>query len=128
MPLESQHVVVLGASPKPERYAYQAVQLLLNYGHYVYPVHPKINTILEQACYKNLASVKKKVNKPIGTLTLYVGTARLDGLIDDILALAPQRIICNPGTEHPNLTEQASKQGIDIFDACTLVMLKTNQF
>jgi len=128
MQADSQHVVVLGASPKPERYAYKAVQLLLDYNHQVYPVHPKISEILGLTCYASLSDVQTAVNQPIDTLTLYVGTARLGALIEDILKLAPRRIICNPGTEHPQLAEQAQAQGIAVLDACTLVMLKTQQF
>ena len=94
----SQHVAVLGASPKPQRYAYQAIQLLLDYEHQVYPIHPKINNILGINCYANLTDLQTSLDHPIDTLTLYVGTARLGVLIDAILKLAPRRIIFNPGT------------------------------
>jgi predicted CoA-binding protein len=36
----SETVVVLGASPKPERYSWQAVNTLTEHGHRVLPVNP----------------------------------------------------------------------------------------
>lgn len=40
---EQMNVAVLGASNKPERYSYQAVKLLAEKGHLVFPVHPAIS-------------------------------------------------------------------------------------
>ena len=38
-------VVVMGASAKPDRYSNQAVRLLLENGHEVIPVHPKLDEV-----------------------------------------------------------------------------------
>ncbi|MCK5215715.1 MAG: CoA-binding protein, partial [Candidatus Omnitrophica bacterium] len=38
-------VAVIGASNKPHRYSYQAVILLKEKGHEVYPVHQRIRDI-----------------------------------------------------------------------------------
>ena len=121
----SEKVVVLGASPKPERYANQAVARLLEYGHQVYPIHPIAKTIHEQTCYKNLATLPTEA---IDTLTLYLGKAGTDKMSAEILALAPKRIIFNPGTENADLFAQAEAAGITVINACTLVMLETNEF
>jgi uncharacterized protein len=42
---QDHRVVVLGASPKPVRYSYQAVQMLAERGYQVIPVHPKAHRI-----------------------------------------------------------------------------------
>ena len=39
-------VAILGASPKPDRYAYQAMQLLREYGHRTIPINPAFDEIL----------------------------------------------------------------------------------
>ena len=41
----SESVVILGASNKPERYAYKAFVTLLKYGHEPIPVHPDVSEI-----------------------------------------------------------------------------------
>ena len=121
----SQHVVVLGASPKPARYANQAVERLQAHGHKVYPIHPLNIEIHGLVCYKNLQALPRLA---VDTLTLYVGKAGTDKLIDEILALKPRRIIFNPGAENESLLTQAADQGIDVVVACTLVMLNGGQF
>ena len=120
----TQKVVVLGASPKTERYSNKAVKMLLDYGYEVLPIHPTTDAIHDQACYKNLQAIEQ----PIDTITLYVGEERSNKMLDDILALQPQRIIMNPGAENPQLKKLAEKQGIEVIIGCTLVMLQTKQF
>lgn len=119
-----QQVVVLGASPKPERYANQAVRELINHGHYVYPIHPRCTEIYGQKCYPHLKEIVGKID----TLTLYVGEAKSSQLIKDILLMKPQRIIMNPGAENDLLETQATANNIEVIRACTLVMLRMNLF
>ena len=84
---------MLGASPKQTRYSYQAVRLLQDKGYRVLPVHPKAARIDEVPVVSRLAAVRETVH----TLTLYVGAARVRAMIDDIVRLAPGRVIVNPG-------------------------------
>ena len=120
----SHHVVVLGASPKPARYAHQAQALLLEHGYRVTPIHPKFESIGGLDVVADIRQVKD----PIDTLTLYVGTARLLPLVDDIVASKPKRVIFNPGTESVPLQKALDDAGIAWLEGCTLVMLKTNVF
>ncbi len=118
------HVAVLGASPKPARYANQTLRLLLKKGFDVTPMHPKFSEIEGLKVANDYADVKQ----PVHTLTLYVGPERLAPQIDSILALKPQRVIFNPGTESAALQKALDDAGIRWFEACTLVMLRTDQF
>jgi hypothetical protein len=45
-----------------------------------------------------------------------------------MIALKPERIIFNPGTENPILVQLAHAAGISTIEACTLVMLSTGQY
>jgi len=118
------HVAVLGASPKPARYANQAIRLLLEQGYHVTPMHPKFAEIEGL----RVANDFDAVDQPVHTLTLYVGTERLAPQIDDIVAMNPKRVIFNPGTESVPLQQALDRAGIEWFEACTLVMLRTDQF
>ena len=117
-------VAVLGASDDPERYSYKAVKFLLEKGHEVFPVHPTLKQIDGQKVYASL----KELPKPIDTLSLYVSKEISSKLASEILESKPKRIIFNPGAENPELESQASRQGIKTLEACTLVLLRTNQF
>lgn len=121
---KTETVAVLGASPKPDRYAYKAMEMLKEYGHRPVPVNPAFAEILDEKCYPNIADSPR----PIDTVTLYLGETRSTPLIPEILAAKPRRIIINPGAENATLAEQATDLGIEVVEGCTLVMLRTGQF
>ena len=122
--MKTEIVAILGASPKPERYAYRAFQMLRDHGHRPVPVNPAFDEILGEKCYSKIADAPK----PIDTVTMYLGEARSNPLIDDIIAAKPRRIIMNPGAENSALAQQAEDAGIEVVEGCTLVMLQTGQF
>ncbi len=122
--MNPQNVVILGASPKEERYSNKAVRALINNGHNVYPVHPNCTEIHGQSCYKQLDEITCAVD----TLTLYMGEARSTALVNNILAMKPNRMIMNPGTENDLLEIEAKAQGIAVIRDCTLEMLRTGTF
>jgi len=120
-----QKVVVLGASPKPERYANKAIKLLKKYGHRVFPVSLAYEEIEGLKNYKTLAEVPEQ---PVETLTLYLGSKQIEPLIPQIVAFKPGRVILNPGTEDDRLMVALEAAEIPYLQACTLVLLQTNQF
>jgi uncharacterized protein len=121
---KSETVAVLGASPKPDRYAYRAMEMLRSYGHRPIPVNPAFKEILGETCYPRITDAPR----PIDTLTLYLGKQRSDPLITEILEAKPRRIIMNPGAENGGLAEEARAAGIEVVEGCTLVMLQTGSF
>lgn len=118
---------ILGASNKPDRYAYKALKMLEEYKHQVHLIHPSYKEIEGHGVFANLVALKDSHNE-IDTLTVYVNPNVLESYLDDILYLAPKRVILNPGTEHPNLQDKLAENGIEVVIGCTLVMLKTDQF
>ncbi len=118
------NVAVIGASDKPDRYSYQAVKLLQEKGHHVFPVHQRIKTIEGTHVFANIADIPERID----TITMYVSADISDGLIKDILKCNPRRIIFNPGAENPHLAQQAKDKDIIVLEACTLVLLRTAQF
>jgi len=121
---KSETVAILGASPKPDRYAYKAFQMLRDYGHRAIPINPAFDDILGEKCYPKIADAPTSID----TVTMYLGEARSNPLIDEIIAAKPRRIIMNPGAENPALTTEAEEAGIEVVEDCTLVMLQTGQF
>ncbi len=120
----SETVVVLGASPKPERYSNRAIHMLREYGHAVIPVNP----IQQEIAGLPVAPSLQAIRKPVDTVTVYVSPNHLEPLLNDLLALKPARVIFNPGAEHPRIAAQLEKAGIRTEDACTLVLLRSRQF
>ncbi len=117
-------VAILGASHKPQRYAYKTQTMLMDHGHQVFPVSGNGRDILGVQGYRSL----REINQPIDTITLYLNATLHEAIKQDILDITPRRIIFNPGTESKELMALYQSAGIDAFPACTLVMLKTDQF
>ncbi len=122
--MNKENVAVLGASCNPERYSYKAVATLLRHGHAVYPVSQRGDDVLEQPGFQSLSQIQD----PLDTVTLYVNPQRLAPLVEEIVAAAPQRVIFNPGTESPDAQQRLLEAGIEVVEACTLVLLETAQF
>ena len=120
-------VVVLGASSDPSRYSFRALQMLENAGHEAIPVHPRESEILGKKVISSLSALIKNHVK-VHTVSVYVNAAISTPLEKDFLALRPDRIIFNPGAENPGLAQSLQKAGIRVENACTLVLLQTDQF
>lgn len=120
----SETVAVVGASPKPERYSNKAVRLLQEYGHTVLPVNPAQKEIEGLPVTARIGDLPRDID----TVTVYVGPAHSSALLEPLVALRPRRVIFNPGAENPALEDGLRAAGIDVEEACTLVLLRTRQF
>jgi len=114
---------IIGASPKPERYAYMATSRLKKHGHSVFPIGIHEGKIEDE----NILIDKPQL-QDIHTVTLYVGPQNQAAWTDYILSLNPKRIIFNPGTENPDFEKKATEKGIECLEACTLVMLSIGDY
>lgn len=117
-------VVILGASPKKERTSNQAFHLLRERGYQVLPVNPNCEEIDGMRCLQSLG----EISPPVDTISIYLKAELALPLVSQMLALKPKRVILNPGTESVELKEGFEKAGVPVFENCTLVLLKTNQF
>lgn len=120
---QSKKTLVIGATPKPERYAYIATEMLHDFGHEVVPYGIKRGKIGDYTIRNEWPN-----SQDFDTVTLYINPTLQEGFYDRILALKPNRIIFNPGTENSALEEMAKSKNIKTLDACTLVLLRTNQY
>ena len=121
--MDAKKTLVLGASTNPSRYSNMAVLKLLNHGHEVVPVGMKKGKI----GVIEILSTEDKTGG-IETVTLYLGPKNQPQYYDYILDLKPNRVIFNPGTINPEFMKQLEDEGIEVVDACTLVMLSVNTY
>ena len=115
--------LVIGASENPDRYAYKAIAALVAHGHEVKALGLKKGTVAgvefdtEQLAYS-----------AIDTVSLYVGPKNQSSYYDYIEQLNPKRVLFNPGTENADFQVRLQAKGIQVEEACTLVLLSTNQY
>jgi len=121
--MKTKKTLILGASTNSTRYSYLAACRLVIKGHPIVNVGMKIGEVAEQPIER-----PEKIHKDIDTITMYVGPQNQKDLYDYVIKTNPKRIIFNPGSENPELEKLANKNGIKTIEACTLVLLSTNQF
>lgn len=117
--------VIIGATPNPARYAYLAAGMLTQHKHEIVPVGIKKGEVFGRAIED---ITRKPAIQNVDTVTLYIGPHRQPEWYDYILSLKPKRIIFNPGTENEEFENLAEDNGIEALEACTLVMLRSNQY
>ncbi len=124
MDKQEKQVLILGASATAWRYSYMAAQLLLDEGYPVCLIGKSGGELREQPIWKEIPPHITSVH----TVTLYLNPAHQSQWENEIEQLCPQRVIFNPGTENVEWMLRLEKHGIEVLEACTLVMLRTRQF
>ena len=120
---KKESVLVIGASPEPSRYAFLASRMLQEYGHKV-------------VCFgkhKGECAGIDIINEfpdsePVDTVTLYLNPKHQAQYYGKIVELKPKRVVFNPGAENDEFEALLEENGIEPIEACTLVMLRTNQW
>ena len=115
--------LVLGASTNASRYANIALRRLVQKAH---------DTVAFGIRKGEVSGVEIDTERiayeGIDTITLYLNPKRQVEYYDYILSLDPRRVIFNPGTENAPFYETLREHGIEVEEACTLVLLATDQY
>jgi predicted CoA-binding protein len=121
--IKNKKTLVLGASTKPARYAFMAIEKLVEKGHSVLAIGQNAGEV---------AGIKIQTKaiplKNVDTVTLYLNPARQRDYYNYIVEAQPKRVIFNPGTENPEFYQLLKLNDIKVEVACTLVLLSTNQY
>ncbi len=121
--MKNKKTVVLGASTKPDRYAYKAITMLVEKGHSVLAIGQNTGGVAGIKIYTKTIPLKN-----IDTVTLYLNPTRQRDYYNYIVEAKPKRVIFNPGTENPEFYQLLQLNNIKVEVACTLVLLTTNQY
>ena len=120
---QNKRTLVVGATPNPSRFAYRATHMLNDFD---------VETVLFGIKKGEIAGIPILNSWPeeedIHTITLYISEKWQKPYLKKMIALKPKRIIFNPGTENSELVQLANENNIEALEACTLVLLQTNQY
>lgn len=117
------NTLVVGASLKPERYSNMAIKMLRENDFPTYAFGLREGRVSDVDIMTSLEGLPE-----IDIITLYLNPKRQEAIIEDLLALNPKRIVFNPGTESEKSKSLAEAKGIYVQYACTLVLLRTEQY
>lgn len=121
--MKNKKTLLLGATTKPDRYAFRAINALTQKGHTVLAIGQNTGEVAGVKIYTKAVPVKN-----IDTVTLYLNPNRQRDYYNYIVEAQPKRVIFNPGTENPELYQLLELNNIEVEVACTLVLLATNQY
>ncbi|EDM28449.1 predicted CoA-binding protein [Lentisphaera araneosa HTCC2155] len=116
--------LIIGASPRSSSYANMAMHALKEAGHKTLLYNPTGRKVDDREVYTTI----NEIDQEIHTITLYVRPSRLAPIVEELIALNAERIIFNPGTEDPAIIQAFQDAGLQALEACTLVMLRTQQY
>ncbi len=115
--------LVIGASENVQRYSNMVIRRLIRHKEEVRAFGLKKGEV------EGIEIVNELVNyDDVDTVTLYLNPQNQKAYYDYILSLKPNRVIFNPGTENPEFQTLLKENGIQFEEACTLVLLSTNQY
>ena len=121
--MKNKKTLILGASTKPERYAFKAITSLVAHGHSVIAIGQN------QGEVAGISIRTKNIPlKNIDTVSLYLNPLRQREYYNYIIETKPKRVVFNPGTENPEFYQLLKSNNIKVEEACTLVLLATNQY
>jgi predicted CoA-binding protein len=115
--------LVFGASLKEARYSYKAIVKLRNYDHEVVAFGLRKGNVADVSI-----DIIQKTYTALDTVTLYLNPERQKAYYNYLISLNPKRILFNPGTENLEFYKLLKQKSIFYEEACTLVLLSTNQY
>jgi predicted CoA-binding protein len=118
--------IVWGVSLKSHRYSHIALKRLVNSGveTLAFGLRPGqvegVEITTDAEYFRTIPNIH--------TISLYVSATHQGVYLPIWLNIKPERIIFNPGTENPSLYPELEAAGIQVEEACTLVLLSTGQY
>ncbi|MBT8232705.1 MAG: CoA-binding protein [Saprospiraceae bacterium] len=121
--MNNKKTLIIGASTNPERYSNRAVHLLNIKGNDVIALGRK-----EGAIGNTPILTSQDQFENVDTISIYIREELQSEIEDYIISLNPRRVIFNPGSENLQLSYKLRSLSIDVENACTLVLLQTDQY
>lgn len=121
--MKKKKTLVIGASMNSDRYSNRAIKQLVKYQHPVVAIGLRKGEVQGISIQTDLPDIEE-----LDSITLYLNPKNQEKYYNYILKLKPKRVIFNPGTENPELQKKLNEEGIEYEEACTLVLLSTNQY
>lgn len=116
-------MVVLGASPNPDRFSYKAVKRLISNNYKVVAIGKREGFIGNVPIVTGQPELSN-----VHSVLMYLAPYHQGEIFEYVVSLRPRRVIFNPGTESPEFEEWLESYNIEIVRDCSLVMMATGRF
>lgn len=110
-------VAVIGASNNRSKFGNKAVRAYLQKGYTVYPVNPNETEVEGQKAYPSISAVPVKPDM----ISVYLPPPLVQKILPEVAAKGCDELWLNPGTESPEVLEEAERLGLNVVQACSIV-------
>lgn len=111
-------VAVVGLSDNPQRASNRIGSYLQSQGYQVIPVNPKLDTVLGEKAYPDLASIPF----PIDVVDIFRKQEEVDAVITEALKINPQAIWLQVGLSSSEGQVKAEDQGCAFIENCCMMV------
>jgi predicted CoA-binding protein len=112
-------VAIIGASNDRAKYGNKSVRAHVKEGFAVYPVNPKETQIEGLPAFKSISDVPVRPDR----VSVYLPPPLVQKILPDIAARGCDELWLNPGTESDDVLKEASRLGLNVIQACSIVDL-----
>ncbi len=118
---ESQHVAVVGWSPKPDRPSHEVAAYLKARGYTIYPVNPTAQGTPEQPVFANLSDIQV----PIDVVDVFRRPEDVPEAVEAAIAIGAKAIWIQLGIVNEEAAQRASEAGLKVvMDRCMKIELE----
>jgi predicted CoA-binding protein len=110
-------VAIIGASNDPRKFGNKAVRAFLRQGYTVYPVNLREEHIEGLTVFRSIRDVPARPQR----VSVYLPPALTLRVLPDIAAKGCDELWLNPGTESDEVLSEASRLGLNVIQACSIV-------
>lgn len=112
IPKSVKKLVIVGASPKPDRPSYIVMDYLIKEGFEVYPVNPAHKEILGRQVYPNLESLPEDLNPDV--IIIFRKSEEVKPVVEKALTFNPKVIWMQEGIANEEAKALAESKGIKV--------------
>lgn len=112
---------VVGASEDSSRFSYKIIKLMKERGYEVYPVNPKLESVLDLTCYASIEALPDTPDVVDMVVNPKVGLSAME----QIKERGIKYVWLQPGAESSEIREFADENGIEAESGCILAELRS---
>lgn len=111
-------IAIVGASADRSKYGNKAVRAYVKQGYRVFPINPRGGEIEGLPAYASLSDAPVE---RFDRVSLYLPPSLGLGMLPHIAAKGCDELWLNPGSESPEVVEQAIELGLNPIVACSII-------
>ena len=106
----AKNIAVVGISDKPARDSYLVASYLKEAGYKIFPVNPKLESILGMQCYENL----QEIQDPIDIVDIFRRSEFVIPIVEDALRIKARTIWMQLGVINEEAAQLALRSGLNV--------------